>query len=173
MANQFSPQSRLNRIAAMGRGDKTYESLTPCKNCKNTLKRVSSSGCVSCSNIRNAPKLFDGTMDRYRSPEKTKKRLIIWRKNNPEKVQAQRQRVKSYQTAYQSGRRTKLLQQTPSTANSQAILILYEEARALTRSTGIPHEVDHIIPICRGGLHHQDNLQILTMNANRRKGGRL
>ena len=36
----------------------------------------------------------------------------------------------------------------------------------------IPHEVDHIIPICKGGLHHPDNLQILTMKENREKGGK-
>ena len=38
--------------------------------------------------------------------------------------------------------------------------------------TGLPHEVDHIIPICKGGLHHPDNLQILTMEENRKKGGK-
>lgn len=31
------------------------------------------------------------------------------------------------------------------------------------------YEVDHIIPISKGGLHHPDNLQILTMEENRKK----
>jgi 5-methylcytosine-specific restriction endonuclease McrA len=35
------------------------------------------------------------------------------------------------------------------------------------------HEVDHKIPISRGGLHHQDNLQYLPMLDNRRKGSKL
>jgi HNH endonuclease len=35
------------------------------------------------------------------------------------------------------------------------------------------HEVDHIIPISKGGLHHQDNLQHLPMLENRKKGNKL
>jgi 5-methylcytosine-specific restriction endonuclease McrA len=31
------------------------------------------------------------------------------------------------------------------------------------------YEVDHITPISRGGKHHPDNLQILTMRENRKK----
>lgn len=31
------------------------------------------------------------------------------------------------------------------------------------------YEVDHRIPIARGGLHHPDNLQYLTISDNRRK----
>jgi len=35
------------------------------------------------------------------------------------------------------------------------------------------YEVDHIIPLSRGGLHHEDNLQYLLKEDNRRKGNRL
>ena len=35
------------------------------------------------------------------------------------------------------------------------------------------YEVDHIVPIVRGGLHHQDNLQYLPDAANRKKGNKL
>jgi 5-methylcytosine-specific restriction endonuclease McrA len=34
------------------------------------------------------------------------------------------------------------------------------------------HEVDHIKPLSRGGLHHEDNLQYLPWLENRRKGNR-
>ena len=34
-------------------------------------------------------------------------------------------------------------------------------------------EVDHIIPVSLGGLHHQDNLQYLTPDENKRKGNRV
>ena len=35
------------------------------------------------------------------------------------------------------------------------------------------YEVDHIFPIAKGGLHHQDNLQYLTISENRSKGAKL
>lgn len=35
------------------------------------------------------------------------------------------------------------------------------------------HEVDHIIPLAKGGLHHQDNLQYLTVRENRSKGAKI
>jgi len=39
--------------------------------------------------------------------------------------------------------------------------------------TGIQHHVDHIIPLSKGGLHHPDNLQILTAEENLKKGAKL
>ena len=35
------------------------------------------------------------------------------------------------------------------------------------------YEVDHIIPLSKGGLHHQDNLQYLTPEDNKRKSNKL
>lgn len=45
----------------------------------------------------------------------------------------------------------------------------YWVARVISERTGIKHEVDHKIPLSRGGLHHPDNLQILTKAKNRQK----
>lgn len=47
---------------------------------------------------------------------------------------------------------------------------LFMLAAELTRRTGIEHQVDHIIPLCRGGWHHQANLQVLPITANLAKG---
>ena len=35
------------------------------------------------------------------------------------------------------------------------------------------YEVDHIIPLSKGGLHHENNLQYLTISENRKKGNKL
>lgn len=46
---------------------------------------------------------------------------------------------------------------------------LYERARELTRKTGVPHQVDHILPIdgqTVSGLHVPANLQVLTQADN-------
>ncbi len=63
--------------------------------------------------------------------------------------------------------------QLPVDADLDIIKSIYEECRRLSVETGVPHEVDHIIPIAKGGLHHQDNLQILTMSENRKKGSNI
>jgi 5-methylcytosine-specific restriction endonuclease McrA len=146
---------------------KTYPGC-PCKSCGSTEKYISCDLCVVCTRKRSRKRQFDPSTLQSRV-NATKK----WRGKFPEKVQQQRIRVRDYQAAYQSGRRAKIHQQTPTTANTQSILQIYQEARRLTQDTGIQHEVDHIIPICRGGHHHEHNLQILTMTDNRKKGGRI
>jgi hypothetical protein len=81
-----------NRDNAIQNGNKTYIG-TACKICGLTEKYVSSYGCVSCSIKTNAHKLYDTElMKPYRTKEKTKKRAVIWRNKNPDKVQEQYQR---------------------------------------------------------------------------------
>jgi hypothetical protein len=66
-------------------------------------------------------------------------------------------------------------QATPAWANRSAIQAIYREAARITKETGVPHHVDHIVPL-RGkdvcGLHVENNLQILTAIENSRKGAR-
>ena len=62
---------------------------------------------------------------------------------------------------------------TPSDACKKQIQAFYDEAKKLFVTTGIRHEVDHIIPISKGGLHHQSNLQVLPWIENRIKGNKL
>ncbi len=56
--------------------------------------------------------------------------------------------------------------------DSEAIVDMYREAAFLTATTGVPHQVDHVIPlhhplIC--GLHVSWNMDILTAEENVRK----
>jgi 5-methylcytosine-specific restriction endonuclease McrA len=56
----------------------------------------------------------------------------------------------------------------------ERIFDIYAEARRLSVETGIPHEVDHILPI-KGyhlsGLHVPWNLRILTKTENMKAWG--
>ena len=71
--------------------------------------------------------------------------------------------------------RTKKAGQTPNLTKDQnkKIRQIYKECDTISKRTGIPHHVDHIVPISKGGIHHPDNLQILTAEENIRKGNRL
>ena len=132
-----------DRHIAMEEGRKFYISPTPCKSCGCVIKFVSSYGCHYCNKKKGYAKLILGELDKYPS------------KSTPK-------------------RRERLRNQTPPLTEDEkyVIISLYTEARRLSDSTGIPHEVDHIVPVCKGGSHHPDNLQILTKSDNRRKGGR-
>lgn len=56
--------------------------------------------------------------------------------------------------------------QTPPDADLALMQKIYEECPP-------GHEVDHIVPLSKGGLHHQDNLQYLPWKENRRKSNKL
>lgn len=59
--------------------------------------------------------------------------------------------------------------------NATPILSEDEQKRIneIYKNRPIGYEVDHIIPLCKGGLHHPDNLQYLTITENRRKGSKI
>lgn len=86
---------------------------------------------------------------------------------------AEYQRNKEGYIARAYARLRKIKNFTPEDADKPLIKRLYKEASRLTIETGIKHEVDHIIPVSKGGLHHQDNLQILVWFENRRKGNKI
>lgn len=45
-----------------------------------------------------------------------------------------------------------------------------EAMRDFYKNCPVGYEVDHIIPLCKGGTHSMDNVQYLTMIDNRKKG---
>lgn len=60
-------------------------------------------------------------------------------------------------------------------ADPKAIRALHHEARRLAAETGMPHHVDHVIPLQGdfvSGLHVETNMQILTGSENSRKCNR-
>jgi 5-methylcytosine-specific restriction endonuclease McrA len=74
-------------------------------------------------------------------------------------------RKKKLNAAGQSRYRAKQLRQLHPEANKEKVKLIY-----LNCPEG--YEVDHIIPLSRGGWHHENNLQYLTISENRKKGNR-
>ena len=99
------------------------------------------------------------------NPEKTKAATLAWKLANPE-------RWKMIQVAAGVRDRTKRYQSVPVWADWKEIWKFYYLAKVMTIRTGIPHQVDHIVPIngknvC--GLHVHWNLQVITATENLKK----
>jgi len=150
MPNQYSGVGRQNRLQAIEEGKKTYIGSTACKHCGSYEKYVSSYNCAPCAVENGLKKLNDNElMKPYRTKEKVNNKTY-------------RYRAKKYSDAV-------VLTQE----EHERILTIYKECAKLTEETGVPHHVDHIHPISKGGKHHPDNLQILTATENIRKSNKL
>lgn len=91
-----------------------------------------------------------------------KKRMKIYHKNNP------------YIAATANAKRRALINTaTLSFEEKGRIAAIYRFCRFISNLTGVPHEVDHIKPLSKGGKHHPENLQIITKALNRKKGAKL
>lgn len=65
--------------------------------------------------------------------------------------------------------------QTPKWADQKKICAIYRECRERSKTTGVPHHVDHIFPLRGGlvcGLHVENNLTIVPAADNLKKGAR-
>lgn len=84
--------------------------------------------------------------------------MAEWGRKNQEKTNALR--AKRHAAKFRA---------TVRWANQEQIERLYRQAAELTRATGIPHEVDHIVPLqgrIVSGLHWEGNLQVLPKHEN-------
>lgn len=100
---------------------------------------------------------------KYQKSDKGKAKRLEWR---------QSERGRAIRNAINGKRRSKMKCDVNLQENEE-IVLMYQKCKDLTKITGIEHEVDHIIPITKGGLHHPSNLQILTGDENRKKGSKI
>jgi len=114
--------------------------------------------------------------------DKYLERAKEWAKANPNKVKTSGKafRSRNPDAYYQAVVRRRMLkaQRTPfwiTEEDHEVMRGVYKECRAISQSTGVPHQVDHIVPL-RGelvsGLHVPGNLKIITAKENRSKSNR-
>lgn len=110
---------------------------------------------------------------RHRNLDRHTKGVRRWQETNVEKVRsfkaAYRLNNMDYYSAKAAERRAAKKQATPLWADKKAIRAAYKEAADVTRTTGVEHHVDHIIPLAHPlvcGLHVPKNLRVVPASEN-------
>lgn len=156
------------------------ENPSYCKHCKKMLPQEKQSNlfcdrsCSASYNNLKSPKVIAKTHDCPRCGAKVKTSktkfcsttcyIETYRKYHTEDdlIEAIRKRNREVSANY----RARVKDQTPIDADRKAIKEFYDNCPS-------GYEVDHIIPISKGGLHVLQNLQYLTVEENRRKSNKL
>ena len=96
-----------------------------------------------------------------------------WVKKNRDKIAAWRSTPKAMARNRKNSAMRRAAARSVLISDAFEVGFLYDLCQTISRATGIPHDVDHIIPLCRGGAHASHNLRIIPERANCVKGGRL
>jgi hypothetical protein len=99
-----------------------------------------------------------------------------WAENNKDKIKIStkkwRDNNKASRQSWCYKRRALKRSAVVETSNMEEIKKFYLLAEKLTNLFGEKYCVDHIMPLAKGGKHHQDNLQVITLSDNSRKGAK-
>jgi hypothetical protein len=116
---------------------------------------------------------------RERHPDRRREICAKYRKNNTQRERIYRKIYAALNrdklAAKSSYRRAAKVMATPPWANSEEIREIYGLAMRVTRDSGIPHHVDHIVPLISPivcGLHCEANLWVMIGSQNQSKSNR-
>lgn len=114
------------------------------------------------------------------NPDKKKESVDKWRNGNLEQHNATNRKWfannKNKRAAYEGKRRAMQLQRTPKwDPHAHLIVAKYQLAAMLSKASGTPHHVDHIIPLQGrkvSGLHVFSNLRVIPGSDNVKKSNK-
>lgn len=178
----------ISRKEALASGLKRYFTGKPCKNGHVAQRKTRNSDCCACRTERARRRMRRWRAEhpgahsaaerrrraknpeavraverrRYaRDPEGHRARRRRWRQDNPAKINANVKR-----------RKLSKINRTPAWADHDKIAEVYALAAFATELTGVPHHVDHEIPLQSrfvSGLHVHTNLRVVPGVENLRK----
>lgn len=137
------------------------------------------SRCKDCSNARRRARyVAEG--------EKERAQCAAWREANRLTLRAYNAEMRKdprYKALKAKAQRLRKARLRSGQGDSPEIRAIYAEAIEVERiiadcplfdipELGKKIHVDHIVPLSKGGLHHIDNLQLLPIGLNMRKGAR-
>lgn len=166
--NKKNPQKYCSITCAK---DSKKKSITKCLFCSSetTNPKFCNSSCAASYNntIPKRQKIFKICLTCGKQHRRTKfcsdecnpARLNM---TEDEKYKYIRSRMNESWQRYMAKRKN----QTPANVDIKALQLFY-------LNCPIGYEVDHVIPISKGGLHSIENLQYLTISENRKKSNKL
>lgn len=126
--------------------------------------------------IRTADRAFYHSL----TPEQKRERAAKNRQNSQVSIRAAAERWRTLHAdrvnARTAARRAQIHEAMPKWVNRRKLCEVYSESKRITMMTGIPHHVDHIVPLVSKvvcGLHVPWNLQVIPANENARKSNKL
>lgn len=108
------------------------------------------------------------------NPDALRESSRKYREANPGRAQEWRRQNRDRHRAYGRRRQLRMQQGLPEQTPAEVAraLAVYMVAEWLSTTTGEPHHVDHIVPLCLGGLHASWNLRPLPALENQGKRAR-
>jgi hypothetical protein len=100
-----------------------------------------------------------------------------WREKNPEKVDEMRRKrfekdpdgFRAMKRMHRAKRRAILEERLHPDHDFEIEKVLTDQCKSLYKRFGVKFEIDHLVPLNKGGWHHHLNLQVIPMVWNRRK----
>lgn len=163
----------VDRDIARKIGMKTYFKGIPCTQGHISERRTIDTKCLECKR---------GKDRRYYVENKSKiiEKVVCWRKENPENAKRNykrwlfRDRPKTKMMARNSQHRARVKKAgTEVIFNPQITKWLLDQRKSCRYCGDLcekNYEIDHFVPICKGGRHEIENLVISCPSCNRKKG---